>query len=94
MDYKKVDAPIEFEKSLSLQSRQNQRGKYDLYGVVHHFGTKNGGHYVSEVSNDEKWYLCDDEMIRQIVDPELNSCSSYMLFYWRTSVNAIKWKVS
>lgn len=49
MDYKKVDAPIEFEKSLSLQSRQKMRGKYELYGIVHHFGTKNGGHYVAEV---------------------------------------------
>jgi len=47
MDYKKIDEAVNFEKVVDIQSRQNQIGKYELYGIVHHFGTKNAGHYIA-----------------------------------------------
>jgi ubiquitin C-terminal hydrolase len=69
------------------------RGKYDLYGIVHHYGTKNGGHYISEVrdmhqpsrGSAESWYLCDDESVKGILEPELDSKSAYVLFYYKTN---------
>ena len=47
MDYKKIDASVDFSKTIEMLNRQNQKGKYDLYGIVHHFGTKNRGHYIA-----------------------------------------------
>ena len=59
-------------------------GTYELYGIVHHYGTKSNGHYISDVrdmsgynhedpsaSNDQGdvWYNCDDETIRKISAP-------------------------
>ena len=46
-------------------------GTYKLYGIVHHFGTYNRGHYISEVldySNGQAgdWYKCDDERITKL----------------------------
>jgi ubiquitin C-terminal hydrolase len=47
MDYRKINEKFEFNKSFNLTSMQKEKGRYDLYGIVHHYGTKNGGHYVS-----------------------------------------------
>ena len=54
-------------------------GEYQLYGIVHHYGTKSNGHYISDVRDmskynsegeqDEVWYNCDDETIRKISLP-------------------------
>ena len=95
MDYRKIDEPLRFEKSIAINSKQNIRGKYDLYGIVHHYGTKNGGHYWSEVRDmhqprtnaGESWYLCDDESVKGILEPELDSQSAYLLFYYKTTPN-------
>jgi ubiquitin C-terminal hydrolase len=47
MDYAKINEKFEFSKAFNLTDRVGQKGKFELYGVVHHFGTKNGGHYIS-----------------------------------------------
>lgn len=35
---------------------------YKLYGISHHSGSLNGGHYIGEVQNldDNTWYNCND----------------------------------
>lgn len=87
MDYRKIDAPVEYASQIDLQTRQNQKGIYELYGVVHHFGTKSSGHYVADVrdlkSRKGAWYNCDDEMVKEISGPDTSSTTAYLLFYWR-----------
>ncbi len=36
--------------------------KYDLYGIINHYGTLHFGHYISLVKNlqENKWYKYDD----------------------------------
>lgn len=36
--------------------------KYDLYGIINHYGTLSFGHYVSIIKNlqENKWYKYDD----------------------------------
>lgn len=60
-----------------------------MFGVVHHSGSAQFGHYVSEVRdlnvrNEEKWFLCNDASIQTIDEPELDSDSAYLLFYVKT----------
>jgi len=89
MDYRKINEKFEFSRSFNLTSMQKQKGRYDLYGIVHHYGTKNGGHYVSECKdpNTNNWYLCDDESVTPISSgPDLTSSSAYLLFYYRSSM--------
>ncbi len=52
----------EYLKSAGLGSR------YDLHGVVNHFGSMGYGHYISYLLNcfDNKWYKYDDN-VREVV---------------------------
>ena len=42
--------------------------KYDLYGIVNHYGSLSFGHYVSIVKNleENKWYKYDDSARTQV----------------------------
>jgi hypothetical protein len=55
---------------------------YDLFAVVCHRGTFQGGHYVSYVrANDGKWYLCDDAYVQRVSEEVVRTSQAYMLFY-------------
>ncbi len=50
-----------------LKTRPNIKFVYDLDGVIVHRGSLNRGHYYSycKNSNTSKWYLFDDELVRE-----------------------------
>ena len=61
---------------------------YKLFAIVHHYGHKGNGHYITEAmdlgSNDD-WYRCDDETISQLTSPPITqSSTAYVLFYQKT----------
>ena len=55
--------------------------KYDLYGVVYHYGSINSGHYVCAIKHDNKWILCDDRSVYQIEEERVMNSNAYILFY-------------
>lgn len=58
--------------------------KFNLYGIVNHYGGMNGGHYVANCKNniDGKWYHFNDSQLSYINDVnELIDESAYILFY-------------
>lgn len=67
---------------------------YDLKAVVVHTGNGDGGHYLSYIKNDSKWYRCDDSLITEISSEEIQKLEThgylqshntpYILFYERT----------
>ncbi|KAL4452770.1 hypothetical protein ABPG75_008432 [Micractinium tetrahymenae] len=55
---------------------------YDLYAVVCHRGSFQGGHYVAYVkAADQRWYLCDDAWVTAADEEAVRNCQAYMLFY-------------
>lgn len=57
---------------------------YDLYGVVCHTGTMEGGHYVSLCKNPESssWFKFDDHEVSEVSATHVKSNqSAYVLFY-------------
>ena len=57
---------------------------YDLYGVVNHFGSLNGGHYTAFGKGiDGNWYNYNDSSVSNASKKELTSPAAYMLFYRR-----------
>lgn len=75
-----------------MDCKSGYEAQFKLYGIVHHLGSKNRGHYISEVKDmtkrhkdDQVWYECDDEKIREIDGPQLSSSTAYLLFFWKTS---------
>ena len=55
--------------------------KYDLYGVVYHYGSINSGHYVCAIKHDNKWILCDDRSVYEIGEERVMNSNAYILFY-------------
>ena len=48
MDYAKLDDIVEIKPELQIPcAQENRAGSYKLYGIVHHLGTKNNGHYIA-----------------------------------------------
>ena len=47
--------------------------KYDLHGVVNHYGTLGFGHYVSFTRNpfDQKWYKYDDINAEEVSEEKI-----------------------
>lgn len=53
---------------------------FHLRSIIIHHGNQYSGHYVSITKKKDKWFLCDDENIREI--NELKSIvGAYILFY-------------
>ena len=55
--------------------------KYDLYGVVYHFGSINSGHYTCAIKYKNRWVMCDDRRLFEIEEENVMSSSAYLLFY-------------
>lgn len=63
---------------------------YDLFAVVLHTGTLNGGHYTSVVKNKESWYEFNDDRVFKIQKHETNKIVSnhaYILFYQKRGLD-------
>ena len=60
---------------------KNKDIKYDLYGVVQHFGSLNGGHYTAICKKDDTWISFNDSKLDYEKDPVTKN--AYILFYKR-----------
>ncbi len=41
----------------------------------------NEGHYICIVKRNKKWYLCDDEDVKEIPEKKILDGNAYLLFY-------------
>ena len=56
--------------------------KYDLYGVINHYGSINSGHYTAIIKNKAKeWILCNDSSVYKIEEKRVMHSNAYILFY-------------
>ena len=60
-----------------------KEANYRLYGISHHSGSLNGGHYIGEVFNfnNKTWYKCNDSIVSRTSSADTSSSSAYVLFY-------------
>ena len=77
-----VSYPIkDFNLSEYIVGPEKNNIKYDLYGVIQHFGSLNGGHYTAICKNDNNWVIYNDSKLDFIDNPVTNN--AYILFYKR-----------
>jgi len=63
---------------------------YDLFAVVLHTGTLNGGHYTSLVKNNNNWYEFNDHQVIKLAKHEKHrvvSNHAYILFYQKRGID-------
>ncbi|XP_033739443.1 uncharacterized protein LOC117326816 [Pecten maximus] len=88
MDYRtkrirKNIARIKFSNEIKLDEKCKSI-PYDLYGVVNHHGSINGGHYTATVRLGNSWYRCSDTHVSTGANPTTNpNGDAYLLFYSR-----------
>jgi hypothetical protein len=60
-----------------------QDAKYDLFGIISHRGSINGGHYVSYCKNIEtnQWLEHDDSYFHPFTEKDVKNTQAYVLFY-------------
>jgi ubiquitin carboxyl-terminal hydrolase 4/11/15 len=80
------DFPLN-DSEISSEAGKNL-GKYDLFGVVNHYGGLGGGHYTAFVLVEKVWYCMDDSSVTQISHDKVVSPAAYILFYKLKSLDA------
>jgi hypothetical protein len=81
---RKVTTKVDYPEDLSLrESSTDEDVKYRLYAVCRHAGGILGGHYDACVfsSEQEKWVLCDGQMMSSMKSNKVQSDLAYLLFY-------------
>ncbi|AYV81258.1 MAG: ubiquitin carboxyl-terminal hydrolase [Harvfovirus sp.] len=84
----KIDFPLDdLDLSEYFSPYNKKEAKYELYGVVHQYGSLSGGHYISYCKNaiNNHWYEFDDSHVSYIekekVESKIVSSNAYILFY-------------
>ena len=68
-----------------MPNQQLANTEYELFGISHHMGGADGGHYIADVRRKEQWYECNDTKVSTTKGPKINSASPYVMFYRRTT---------
>ena len=55
--------------------------KYDLFGIINHYGGINSGHYTCIIKKEKRWIMCDDSNIYEISEKKVIHPNAYILFY-------------
>ncbi|CCG82871.1 putative Ubiquitin C-terminal hydrolase [Taphrina deformans PYCC 5710] len=67
----------------SLQASATVKSMYDVFGIVYHRGSMEGGHYTAMINPDTQrsndWTLFDDSRVAP--NNEIDNRASYLLFY-------------
>jgi ubiquitin carboxyl-terminal hydrolase 4/11/15 len=83
-----IDFPIkDFDLSKYILSKNNDGEKYDLIGVINHYGGSSFGHYTAYCLNGGQWLKYDDESVSFIDQKNVISNAAYVLFYKRRNNN-------
>lgn len=79
--YDRIDNPISFPlKDLSLKkymvSQNNDKGTYELIGVIMHGGNGTGGHYTSFVKSGNQWIFCNDSVVTPVSQEDVEAIAN------------------
>jgi len=87
----KVNKMIHYPEELDIQNHlcSDKINNYELYGIINHTGSLNGGHYFSYVKSinskgefTDQWVSCNDSSVRNISKEDaMTSNNAYMLYY-------------
>ena len=84
-DGRKNTTNIEYPINLDLNKYilgYNKNAKYNLYGIVCHMGSINGGHYIAIAKNNSnQWKIYNDNNITNCNDNNIINNKAYILFY-------------
>jgi len=85
-----IDFPLDnlYINSIS-DINSSEKNPYELYSIVHHNGTSNGGHYIASTKNpiNNAWYNFNDSSVSKTKASNIVDNSAYMIFYQRKRID-------
>lgn len=75
----KIDTPLLID--LQKFTIYKESCPYELFGIINHEGSNQGGHYYSYIKKEGEWYSINDHFIQSISLDQLIHESNYCLFY-------------
>mmetsp|Transcript_31534 Transcript_31534/g.35842 ORF Transcript_31534/g.35842 Transcript_31534/m.35842 type:complete len:354 (+) Transcript_31534:3-1064(+) len=85
-----VDFPLEnLDLTKYIIHEGDEEYRYQLHGVINHYGTREQGHYTAFCKNavDNEWYEFDDTRVRPTSSDQIVSRDGYVLFYQRVDAD-------
>lgn len=82
----KINTNVDYPDVLNVESfASNDRGRFNLIGVVFHSGGTGGGHYTSAAIDplSKCWYFFSDSYVTKIERERIHTREAYILFYQR-----------
>lgn len=64
---------VEVRRELTIDLHLFTNTKYQPQGIIFHMGGDNSGHYTAAVKKGQSWYLCDDNLIEEVSEAEVNN---------------------
>ena len=55
--------------------------KYEMKGVIYHSGSPMSGHYTAALKLKERWWSCNDAVVKVMEEGKVVSEAAYILFY-------------
>ena len=53
-----------------------------IFAIILHLGKHMAaGHYICIIKRDNKWFVCDDETVKEIDEDQILDENAYLLFY-------------
>lgn len=104
----KIDLKTENLEKEIAQALLNGKEVYELYSIVIHSGTANGGHYYAYIKSfeDDIWYNFNDSDVSEISESEIenvfggkclngfSSATGYVLFYRKIKIESENTKIT
>jgi ubiquitin C-terminal hydrolase len=82
---KKVTDMIIFPFELYIET-SNSDVSYDLYGIINHSGSIQGGHYFAYIKcKNDIWYNFNDSSVTEIDTDKVVTSDAYILLYRKMS---------
>lgn len=75
---------LQKRESTTFEWPEKKPLKYNLFGVINHYGSMHFGHYTAYAKNEDKWYCYDDSNVTPIQEEsKVVTEAAYVLFYER-----------
>jgi hypothetical protein len=63
--------------------------RFNLTAVIHHTGFMTGGHYECFARRENRWYLYNDDIVKEVSREDVLNCQGYLLFYTKIASVAV-----
>lgn len=93
----KDEQMIDYDETINIYEFVDQSSsitkeecEYELFGVNVHKGSINFGHYYAKCKVEDKWFKCDDNLVKEIDSNEYKDKDALILFYKQKNISEIQ----